>query len=378
MGSFEKKGAVYHYQFYNDGRKHRKSMQTGCLKEAKAKAKNFEAQVRRATSIRELELLKVKNRFSKINDITEVYIDACKSRSLFGQSMELSTALRNVRSLEILVGDGSRSSSCLTPAELDRFAVERLGGLKGNALRKARNTIESTHRKARSVFADWVMRIYKDKNLLLPDVTEWKKHRSVKEDHGTYRLPIEAPELCDHIRKKGRELLRENHRLAVAWLLCYELALRAKEASHIRWNWFVKRGDHFGLLVIERPDEDFSPKGTNREIQVHREVFEELKKHTDPTAEFIAHGKTKTERYNYIVRELAEWLRGEGFDSDRFEKASHELRKLKGSEWFSDPRLGASVAQEWLGHKDISTTCKYYAALDRKVIPPVPTFNKHA
>lgn len=378
MGSFTKKGSVYHYQFYYDKQKFRKSMQTGDLREAKAKAKNFEQSVRKAKSILELELLKNKTRFAKLSDICKVYLSACVKREITGRSMDVSTANRNVNSLAQIVGDLDQSSRCLTTKNLDNFAQSRLVGLKGAALQKGRNTVESIHRKARSVFSDWALQIYRDENLLLPDVVEWKKYRAVKEDHGSYRLPIEDPDLCARVRESGGELLTKKDRLAVGWLVSYELALRAKEAAFLRWDWFVSRGEHFGLLIINRPEQNFKPKGTNREIQVHRDLFEELKIQSSGSDGFILPGGSFTDRYNYIVRELAGWMRGQGFDRDRFNKATYELRKLKGSEWYSSPDLGPQVAQEWLGHKDISTTCKYYAALDRKVSPLAPNFKKQA
>ena len=67
-------------------------------------------------------------------------------------------------------------------------------------------------------------------------------------------------------------------------------------------------------------------------------------------------------------------MRAIGWDAKTFQKAGYELRKLKGSAWFSDPELGPAVAQEWLGHKDISTTVKYYSALIKKSEPKAPTW----
>ena len=375
MGSFEKKGASYHYQFYHDNQKFRKSMKTGDLREAKVKAKAFEQSVRKAKSIMELELLKNKCRFAKLSTVVELYMKACANREITGRSMGTQTAGRNVSSLVQIVGNLDQSSRCLTTRNLDLFAENRLVGLKGVELTKGRNTIESIHRKARSIFSEWALKIYRDNNLLLPDVVEWKKYRAVKEDHGSYRLPIEDPELCAHIRKKGAELLDQKSHLAVGWLLSYELALRAKEIAHLRFNWFVKRGDHYALAIINRPEQDFKPKGTNREIQVHEKLYFEIARQARGCTDlWVAPGRTFTDRYNYIVRDLAKWMRSEGFTADRFDKASYELRKLKGSEWYSSEHLGPQVAQEWLGHKDISTTCKYYAALDRKITPLAPNF----
>ena len=216
--------------------------------------------------------------------------------------------------------------------------------------------------------------------MLLPNLKKWRKYRPVVEDHGTYRLPIERPDLVEKTLNQGAELLAKNDRLATAWLLGYELALRAKESASLKWSWFLKRGDHYGLLIIDRPNEGFKKKGVDREIAVHCDLYDELKRQSkliaESDSEFVAPGISFNLRYNYIVRELGAFVRSCGFDSEEFEKAGQELRKLKGSQWFSDPALGASVAQEFLGHASIETTCKYYAALIPQKEPPAPTFKK--
>ena len=126
------------------------------------------------------------------------------------------------------------------------------------------------------MFADWALKIYKDKELLLPDIKDWKKHRPVKEDHGTYRLPIERPDLVSKTLISGARLVESRNTLAVGWLLGFELALRAKESAMVKKSWFVQRGEHYGLLVIDRPSEGFKPKGQDREIAVHRDLYNEI------------------------------------------------------------------------------------------------------
>jgi integrase len=53
-----------------------------------------------------------------------------------------------------------------------------------------------------------------------------------------------------------------------------------------------------------------------------------------------------------------------GWDRNEYPKAAHELRKLMGSRWYTE--LGAEVAQEWLGHESVATTCSFYTALRRQ------------
>ena len=378
MGSYTKKGNYYHYQFYYNNKKYRKSLKTGDLRQAKQLAKQFEENVMRAKSVVELEQLKNKQTFAKLSTICEIYLESAKHRQSAGHKMEVATAVRNIRSLRTICGHLDQSSKCLTVGLLDQFAENRLRGVAFANLQRTRNSIESHCKKARSVFADWALKIYKDKELLLPDIKDWKKHRPVKEDHGTYRLPIERPDLVSKTLISGARLVESRNTLAVGWLLGFELALRAKESAMVKKSWFVQRGEHYGLLVIDRPSEGFKPKGQDREIAVHRDLYNEIISQSAELGEsdYIIPFENYTARYNYIVRDLADWIRQLGFDKESFPKASYELRKLKGSQWYSDPALGASVAQEWLGHADIATTCKYYAALDFKREPTAPAYLK--
>ena len=177
------------------------------------------------------------------------------------------------------------------------------------------------------------------------------------------------PDLCEKTKKLGKALVKNKDPLAIAWILQFELALRAKEIVNLKWNWFVPRGEHYALLIIDRPSEEFTAKGTNREIQVHRKLYEKLIS-LGNDSEFICPGTTENARMNYITRVLADWIRCIGWSVDIFPKAGYELRKLKGSDWFT--KLGPAVAQEWLGHKSIETTMKYYACLATPPPPPAP------
>ena len=69
-----------------------------------------------------------------------------------------------------------------------------------------------------------------------------------------------------------------------------------------------------------------------------------------------------------VGRHLAQWMRNVGWSSERYDKAAHELRKLFGSDVYTE--LGAEVAKEWLGHASITTTVQFYANLTRHPAPP--------
>ena len=74
--------------------------------------------------------------------------------------------------------------------------------------------------------------------------------------------------------------------------------------------------------------------------------------------EHILPGANVTERAKLVKRDFADWMRKVGWTT---EKACHELRKIRGSEWYT--KRGLEVACAWLRHADLSTTKRYYADL---------------
>ncbi|MBC8350289.1 MAG: hypothetical protein H8E24_16935, partial [Verrucomicrobia bacterium] len=72
----------------------------------------------------------------------------------------------------------------------------------------------------------------------------------------------------------------------------------------------------------------------------------------------------KTTRYNLIGIELNGFMRGLGWTKGAgFVKASYELRKLRGSDYYA--KLGAEQAKNFLGHASVVTTEQFYANLGR-------------
>jgi len=386
-GCILKRSGTYYYQFYTGpGKKVRKSLKTRDMRIAKSRALEMEKEFLTAVAKGELDSLQPKKE-ATLDVIAEVYARFAKQREASGHRLSANTVRCNLRALFRVVAVSASNKServdpliqggaVLTTRNLDLYSSTVLEGKDGTELIRARNSVASCLRMARSVFADWALTIYKREGIILPkNILEWRKYRPVKEDHGNYRVPLEHPELVARVKTEGRKLVAQADHLAGGWILCYELALRAREASSIKWNWFVRRGDHYGLLVVNRAGENFKVKGTEREIQVHSAVYDSLRAWSESvgsSSDYCIPFETFNMRYNYVCCDLASWMRAVGFDRKHFQKCAHELRKLKGSEWYSSPELGPVVAQEWLGHKDMSTTCKYYASLDRQISPPAP------
>ncbi len=208
------------------------------------------------------------------------------------------------------------------------------------------------------------------KGLGLPDLTEFRAAGGVQTPAVQYGMPPDA--LIDCTIADSRRLATEEPALYLAYLLCYELALRSGEAVHARWAWIRTLPDKQQALEV-RPEGGWRPKsGLARTIAMGAGLGKALSvaalraakgQPIDPEG-YILPGSTETGRKNLIKYGVSGWMRGRGWDPKTYPKAAHELRKLQGSRWFQ--LLGAEVAREWLGHKDIATTCRYYARLRKQ------------
>jgi len=96
-------------------------------------------------------------------------------------------------------------------------------------------------------------------------------------------------------------------------------------------------------------------------VPVDAGLLDELRELSASCDGFVLPGESAHARQALVQRQFAGWMRRIGWDRREYPKAAHELRKLCGSRWFTE--LGPAVAQEWLGHKSVATTCAHYARL---------------
>ena len=277
------------------------------------------------------------------------------------------------------------STLILTKALATEYAKYKFleGEITGKVKRNVQVTIGSTLRCARSVIAmnakgpKSPREYYVEHGINLPECV-FEFHKAQKSFHVSppaYQRPAE--ELIDGTLRAGRALQENNPNLFLAFTLAYELGLRPGEATFARWSWFKQRkngdvevtiqGDRLkvGEEGWEGPKHSTADR-PGRTIAIKREVFNDILPffNQDDPGGFIIPLKTKTERYNLIEIELNGFMRGLGWTKDEgFQKASYELRKLRGSDYYA--KLGAEQAKNFLGHASVVTTEQFYAALGR-------------
>ena len=286
----------------------------------------------------------------------------------------------------------------LIPAELDNYSTVLLtkdlvttyaahkfavGEIEGKVKRHVECTISSALVNARSVLAienkapKTPRQYYAEHGINLPGCA-FEFHGAQKNFHCVpppYKRPDE--ELIAGTLRAGRALKETNPNLFLSYTLAYELGLRPGEAVHAKWTWFKQRKNGDVEVTIQADDLKLGEEGwegpkhstterPGRTIAIKREVFNDILpffNSADPEG-YVIPLPTYTARRELNQIGLNGFMRGLGWTKENgFIKASYELRKLRGSDYYA--KLGAEQAKNFLGHASVVTTEKFYAALGK-------------
>lgn len=254
----------------------------------------------------------------------------------------------------------------LTPEAVQRWRLARVKPLSDNplALRAMKTTVNSTLRKAKSLFSPKITR-HIGRGLILPP-NPFHEAEFFERPSMRYHSKINAPELIAAARTElGGDM---------AWLECWKAfvllmfaGLRKNEADKLRW---ASVDFTAGLIRIE-DHESFQAKceASKDAVEIDGEVAALLKKWRalDPQGSYVLRsplapilvGRRRHYRAPRTFAALADWLKTKGVTA---RKALHELRKEAGS--LVAQRHGIYAASRFLRHANISTTSAHY--LDKK------------
>lgn len=352
---------VYYWRETIKGRKYFESLHvpdTGRkdeLKEALTRMREKQ-KLAREEQFQALENTRTQTGYITIGKLIETYEAAAKAYGLPHKTIK-----KNINSLKLILSAGNPGpvanmpSTVLNDTTVEKYKASVLASRAQDKASQdtAARTIRATLTQARSIFAKWTFSYYK--KLKLPNLDGFKYGAAMRVPVKTYELP--PHELIEATAKAGRELRKDQSKrqLYLAFLLTYDLGLRADEAVQCRQNWFRKddRGIYW-LGIIHRADEGYKPK-TARSIPVPASVYSDLMEFGGKEEILASH---ITDRRDLISRTLADWMKGIGWNRNKF---AHELRKLRGSFWRS--KYGLDRAHSWLGHSNYQTTLNYYAQL---------------
>lgn len=255
-------------------------------------------------------------------------------------------------------GARGMSGAVLTDELVERWAAAAVpDGVGREEAESAQRTCVATLRHARGLFRPSILRQYR--GLRMPDLRAFMDGFACACPAVRYEMPAEE-EYGRIIGAARGGLARERPDLYAAFVLVFDLAMRADEAAAARWSWIERSGDGWQIRIVDRPAEDWRPKGRGGAVPVAPGVLAALeaaagRREGDP---FILPGGSHGARYELCMQGIADWMRGLGW---RRRKCAHELRKLKGSFWRG--RAGLDRAHEWLRHSQYQVTLDYYARI---------------
>ena len=275
-------------------------------------------------------------------------------RTIENNISSMRTILRATRKTENL--------DALSITELNRELVENYSevmiakaGKDELKILRARITAGSTLRQAKAIFTRWALGYYVGK-LTLPDVKPFlTTGKSVKRP--SYRIP--PLDLRERTFAEAAKLKEDKSDLYGAFLLCYDLGMRASEARECRWEWFETDDQGNRFCHICRRSYWKGPKNlVSHKVPVGATTWADLCAIRQDGNDFVLAGGNPSAREVLIKRMLADWMRSIGWDRNTYPKAAHELRKLAGSLWYT--KAGLEWAARWLG--DTAATVDHYYA----------------
>jgi len=110
--------------------------------------------------------------------------------------------------------------------------------------------------------------------------------------------------------------------------------------------------------IVNRPEEDFFPKGCEGWVPIAPDVLKKILSFQPLCADrYLVPGANQTERHDAVYRRHSKWVLL--WIKDRT-KTSYELRRYAGSRLLD---MGATIfeVRDFLRHRDVQTTQMWYA-----------------
>ena len=264
-----------------------RSLRTNVIGAAKARAKLIIEPILNG-QWETAEKLKSRSGYATVGDIIERYLSQAEDRP--------ATIRNNVGALRLLIrtvrgGDpDSQSSSILTGDLIRQFDRIKITDAKTEtARRRTRASIRSYVVQARSLVAKRKMRFYEDINL--PDLDGFRNERVEMPKRSKPRALDTG--VIAAINAAAPALAKSDPAVYVAFLLFSRLGLRNVEIRSARWSW-IEAGR---IGIIERPEENFYPKGSEGWVPIAPDVLNELMRFRHlSTNDYILPGGTATDR----------------------------------------------------------------------------------
>jgi integrase len=321
------------------------------------------AKARRGDSLAET---KAHSEYPTIGEFTEAYRAAAADQFALDGKPAPRTAEKNIAALLDLVKTALATErpeqlrlDVLTPELIEDRTRARVTAAAGNELdvQRARVTAASRTRLVKSLFARWTAPYYARAGIVLPPTVA-----RIRLTGKSFRPPpyqSRPADLVARTHEEAAKLAKESPDKWAAYLLCYRFGLRAGEAAAARWSWIEVDGAGTRVLRICRRADWKGPKNlVDHSIPATADTWAALEALRGKSPHILP-GPTPGLRYNLVTRDLADWMRGIGWNKATYSKGAHELRKLAGCVWLTS--AGLAWAAKWLGDNPV-TVAHYYAS----------------
>jgi len=194
------------------------------------------------------------------------------------------------------------------------------------------------------------MKFYED--LRLPELTGFRGE-SVETPQRSLPRPLNMDALRA-IEAATPKLADEDPAAYVSHLLFSRLGLRNIEIVNARTHWICDGR----IGIIDRPEENFFPKGCEGWVPIASDVLKEILRFQPLAADgYLVPGRNQTERNEAVYRRDSKWV--SQWIKERA-KTSYELRRYAGSRLLD---MGATIfeVRDFLRHRDVQTTQQWYA-----------------
>ena len=302
------------------------------------------------------EELKLRNDNATIGELIERYQQCAAQRP--------TTIRSNARSLRMIVrtvhpGDPDEKSTSVLTADLIREFEKRqlaraekqaTSSTRATLIQRVRTSTASYARQARSIVALRKMKFYA--GLKLPDLTAFRGE-SVETPRRSLPRPLEMRALAA-MEAAAPALAESDPAVYVAHLLFSRLGLRNVEIVNARIHW-ISNGS---IGIVDRPEEDFFPKGSEGWVPIAGDVLAEITRFQAMCTDgYLVPGRNATERHEAVYRRHSKWV--SKWIKDRT-KTSYELRRYAGLRLLD---MGATIfeVRDFLRHRDVQTTQMWYA-----------------
>jgi integrase len=302
------------------------------------------------------ERLKLHNDHATVGELIEQYEESAAQRP--------ATIRSNVRSLRMIVktvhsGDPDVKPTSILRAnlirefeqrQLERVEKRSTGMSRLTAIQRVRTSTASYVRQARSIVALRKMKFYE--GMKLPDLTGFRGE-TVETPHRSLPRPLDMKALTA-MNTAAPALAESDPGVYVAHLLFSRVGLRNIEIVNARVHWIIDGS----IGIVNRPEEDFFPKGCEGWVPIAPDVLAEILRFQPLCTDgYLVPGANRTERHDAVYRRHSKWI--VRWIKDRT-KTSYELRRYAGSRLLD---MGATIfeVRDFLRHRDVQTTQMWYA-----------------